>query len=61
MVYLQATLARAGVLIFGLMEIKGGQSYSSSNAEDLVGTFFGSFILVIAMVFACVACRRKQG
>ena len=42
------------------MAMKGGPKSSSSHAEDLVGTFFGSFLLVIAMIFACAACRRKR-
>ena len=33
---------------------------SSGYVEDVVGTFLGSFVVVIVMIFACVACRRKQ-
>jgi hypothetical protein len=42
------------------MPIKEPLESSSGYVEDVVGTFLGSFVVVIVMIFACVACRRKQ-
>ncbi|CAB3987678.1 Hypothetical predicted protein [Paramuricea clavata] len=42
------------------MPIKEALESSSGYVEDVVGTFLGPFVVVIVMIFACVACRRKQ-
>lgn len=52
----------AAVVIFNysFFRVMAVREYLNSNyIDNVVGTFLTSFVLVVAMIFACVACRKK--
>ena len=40
--------------------MKEYNKYSSHYIDDVVGTFLGSFVVVVVLVFGCTACRKKS-